>query len=93
MAKSSIALAELVEKGAKDDIVRELLTQIVARLRTLKSSCAPVPNTVSALPIVPIAATAIAIDLRIPKPQRGTYFPGFLEPRRTAERALVAAKK
>ncbi len=32
MAKSSIALAELVEKGAKDDIVRELLTQIVARL-------------------------------------------------------------
>ena len=26
MAKASIALAELVEKGAQDEIVRELLT-------------------------------------------------------------------
>ena len=31
-----------------------------------------------------------SIDLRIPKLRRGSYFPGFLEPRRTAEKALVA---
>jgi putative transposase len=31
-----------------------------------------------------------AIDLQIPKLRRGSYFPSFLEPRRTAEKALVA---
>jgi len=31
-----------------------------------------------------------SIDLRIPKLRRGSYFPGFIEPRRTAEKALVA---
>ncbi len=30
------------------------------------------------------------LDLRIPKLRQGTYFPAFLEPRKTAERALVA---
>lgn len=30
------------------------------------------------------------IPLRIPKLRRGTYFPGFLEPRRRAEQALLA---
>jgi putative transposase len=30
------------------------------------------------------------IPLRVPKLRQGTYFPGFLEPRRRAERALVA---
>lgn len=31
-----------------------------------------------------------AVELRIPKLRKGTYFPGFLEPRRMAERALTA---
>ncbi len=30
------------------------------------------------------------VELRIPKLRRGSYFPCFLEPRRTAEKALVA---
>jgi len=30
------------------------------------------------------------IDLAIPKLRKGCYFPSFLEPRRTAEKALVA---
>jgi putative transposase len=30
------------------------------------------------------------LELRIPKLRRGSYFPAFLEPRKTAERALVA---
>ena len=33
------------------------------------------------------------IDLGIPKLRRGSYFPSFLEPRRTAEKALVAVIK
>jgi hypothetical protein len=31
-----------------------------------------------------------ALNLRIPKLRQGSYFPGFLEPRRTSEKALVA---
>ena len=30
------------------------------------------------------------VDLRIPKLRKGTYFPGFLDPRRLAEKALTA---
>jgi transposase-like protein len=30
------------------------------------------------------------VELRIPKLRKGAYFPGFLEPRRMAEKALTA---
>ena len=30
------------------------------------------------------------MELRIPKLRKGSYFPGFLEPRRVAEKALTA---
>ena len=30
------------------------------------------------------------VELRIPRLRRGSYFPGFLEPRRMAEKALTA---
>lgn len=32
-----------------------------------------------------------AVELRIPNLRKGSYFPGFLEPRRMAEKALTAA--
>src|SRR5690606_27777070 len=31
-----------------------------------------------------------SVDLRIPKLRKDSYFPGFLEPRRTAEKGLAA---
>jgi len=31
------------------------------------------------------------VELRIPKLRKGFHFPGFLEPRRLAEKALTAA--
>jgi putative transposase len=31
------------------------------------------------------------VEPRLPKPREGSCFPGFLEPRRTAEKALAAA--
>lgn len=31
-----------------------------------------------------------SVELKIPKLRKGSYFPGFLEPRRTAEKALTA---
>jgi putative transposase len=33
---------------------------------------------------------ARTVELRIPKLRKGSYFPGFLEPRRLAEKALTA---
>jgi putative transposase len=33
---------------------------------------------------------ADTVELRIPKLRKGSYFPGFLEPRRMAEKALTA---
>jgi putative transposase len=100
MAKASIALTELVEKGAKDDIVRELLAQIVARLMDFEIEQRTGAeygertderiNSRNGYRNRLWETRAGSIDLRIPKLRRGTYFPGFLEPRRTAEKALVA---
>jgi putative transposase len=100
MAKASIALTELVEKGAKDDIVRELLAQIVARLMDFEieqrtgaeygERTDDRVNSRNGYRDRLWETRAGSIDLRIPKLRRGTYFPGFLEPRRTAEKALVA---
>ena len=39
----------------------------------------------------PWETRAGTVDLKIPKLRKGSYFPGFLEPRRTAEKALTAA--
>ena len=100
MAKVSMALAELVEKGAQDDVVRELLAHVAERLmefeveqrtgaeygeRTLERS-----NSRNGYRDRLWETRAGSVDLRIPKLRRGSYLPAFLEPRRTAEKALVA---
>ncbi len=100
MAKASIALAELVEKGAKDDVVRELLGHVVQRLMDfeIEQRCGAEygertderSNSRNGYRERFWDTRAGSIDLRIPKLRRGSYFPGFLEPRRTAEKALVA---
>jgi putative transposase len=100
MAKASIALTELVEKGAKDDVVRELLAHIVGRLMEfeIEQRCGAEYgerteerlNSRNGYRGRLWETRAGSIDLRIPKLRRGSYFPGFIEPRRTAEKALVA---
>jgi putative transposase len=100
MAKTSIALSELVEKGANDDVVRELLTDIVRRVMDfeIEQRCGAEygertedrSNSRNGYRDRLWETRAGSIDLRIPKLRRGTYFPGFLEPRRTAEKALIA---
>jgi len=42
------------------------------------------------LPGTAVGDALRSVDLRIPKLRKGSYFPGFLEPRRTAEKALAA---
>jgi putative transposase len=97
----TIALAELAEKGADIDVLRQMVHFMAQQLMEIdaQTRCG-VPYDEKA----PAArqnsrngyrerswdTRAGSIDLRIPKLRRGSYFPEFLEPRRTAERALVA---
>jgi putative transposase len=100
MAKVSMALAELVEKGAQDEVVPELLAHVAERLMEFEVEQRTRAEYGERTPSAATAATGTAIglwetrvgsvDLRIPKLRRGAYFPAFLEPRRTAEKALAA---
>jgi putative transposase len=100
MTKTSIALTELAEKGADIDLVREMLQFVAQRLMEadVESLCGapygdreiPRQNSRNGYRERLWQTRTGAIDLRIPKLRKGSYFPGFLEPRRTAEKALTA---
>ena len=100
MTKLSIALTELAEKGADVDVLREMLQFISQRMMDLdvEGLCGapygergvPRENSRNGHRDRLWETRAGSIDLRIPKLRKGSYFPGFLEPRRTAEKALAA---
>ncbi len=100
MTKTSIALTELAEKGADADILREILQYATQRLMDIdvENRCGapygergvPRENSRNGYRERAWETRAGALDLRIPKLRQGSYFPAFLEPRRTAEKALVA---
>ena len=100
MTEERMALIELIEKGADADLVRELLAFAADRLmalevegRTGAPAGARSPGRINHRNGYRERAwdtRAGRIDLAIPKLRRGSYFPSFLEPRRTAEKALVA---
>src|SRR6478736_9160898 len=100
MTDDRMALIELIEKGADSDLVRELLAFAADRMMSLEvEALTGVPAGVRS----PDRLThrngyrerawdtrAGRIELAIPKLRKGSYFPVFLEPRRTAEKALAA---
>jgi putative transposase len=100
MAKHSIALAELVEKGSQDEVVRELLAHVAERLMEFEiehrtgaeygERTSDRSNSRNGYRDRLWETRVGSVDLRIPKLRRGSYFPAFLEPRRTAEKALAA---
>lgn len=100
MTKTSIALTELAEKGADVDFVREMLHFAAQRLMEMdvQELCraaygerdASRQNARNGYRDRLWDTRSGAIDLRIPKLRKGSYFPTFLEPRRTAEKALTA---
>ena len=100
MAKTSIALTELAEKGGDVDLVRDMLRLAAQRLMDmdLEELCGAAygergegrNNARNGYRDRLWETRSGAIDLRIPKLRKGSYFPGFLEPRRTAEKALTA---
>ena len=100
MTKASMALTELAEKGADLDMLREMLEFATQRLMEfdVENRCGapygergvPRTNSRNGYRDRTWETRAGSIDLKIPKLRQGSYFPGFLEPRRTAEKALVA---
>src|SRR5919106_740843 len=100
MTDERMALLELVEKSADADLVREMLAFAAERIMD-----AEVELLTGAAKGVRTAlretqrngyrdrdwdTRAGRVELSIPKLRKGSYFPSFLEPRRTAEKALTA---
>jgi putative transposase len=95
-----MALADLAEKGADADLLREMIQYVAQRLMDLdvETLCgaaygersAERANSRNGYRERVWETRAGAIDLKLPKLRTGSYFPGFLEPRRTAEKALAA---
>lgn len=98
--KANISLAELAEKGADTDLLREMIQYVAQRMMDMdvESVCAAAYaersperlNSRNGYRERLWETRAGAVDLKIPKLRKGSYFPGFLEPRRTAEKALAA---
>src|SRR3954470_16365453 len=100
MTDARMALLELIEKRADTDLVREMLAFAAERLMDLEVEAktgAPAgmrsPERLNHRNGYRERAwdTRVGrIDLAIPKLRKGSYLPSFLEPRRTAEKALTA---
>ena len=100
MTDDRMALMELVEKQADGDLVREMLAfaaerimeaEIEARTGAAKGTRSPMREAQrNGYRERDWDTRAGRIALEIPKLRKGSYFPSFLEPRRTAEKALVA---
>jgi putative transposase len=98
--KTTIALAELAEKGADGDLLRDMIQYVAQRLMELDTEgvCAAAygersperANSRNGYRDRLWQTRAGAVDLKIPKLRKGSYFPGFLEPRRAGEKALAA---
>ena len=100
MTNDKIALRELLEKGSDASFLREMIGFAAQRLMELETEalCGAGPGERSAdrrnqrngYRERDWETRAGTVELRIPKLRKGCYFPGFLEPRRTAEKALTA---
>lgn len=98
--KPNMALAELTEKGADADLLREMIQFVAQRMMEMdtESLCAAAyaerspdrANSRNGYRERLWETRAGSVDLKIPKLRKGSYFPGFLEPRRTGEKALAA---
>src|ERR671926_698708 len=100
MTDERMALLELIGKGADADLVRDLLAYASERLMAAEverltgaAAGARTPDRVNHRNGYRERGweTRVGrIALAIPKLRKGSYFPAFLEPRRTAEQALTA---
>jgi putative transposase len=100
MTDDRMALIELIEKQADTDLVREMLAFAADRIMDLEVELRTGAAKGARSPLREVQRNgyrerdwdtrAGRIALEIPKLRKGSYLPSFLEPRRTAEKALVA---
>lgn len=100
MTEERMALLELVEQQADGDLVREMLAfaadrimeaEVETRTGAAKGARSPLREVQrNGYRMRDWDTRAGRIALEIPKLRKGSYLPSFLEPRRTAEKALVA---
>ena len=100
MTDEMMALRGLMEKSADSDLLREMIGFAAERLMELEVGglTGAAHGEKSTERMVQRngyrdrdwQTRAGTVELRIPKLRRGSYFPGFLEPRRMAEKALTA---
>src|SRR5215468_8325252 len=100
MTDDMIALRELLEKGSDATLLREMIGFAAQRLMELEAETACGAghgerseyrtNLRNGYRDRDWHTRVGTVELRIPKLRKGSYFPGFLEPRRMAEKALTA---
>jgi transposase-like protein len=100
MTDDKIALRDLLEKGSDATFLREMIGFAAQRLMELEVGEVTGAAHGERSPDRLVQRNGYrerdwqtrvgTVELRIPKLRRGSYFPAFLEPRRTAEKALTA---
>jgi transposase-like protein len=100
MTDDKIALRGLLEKASDAELLREMIGFAAERLMELEvggltgaghgERSAGRLNHRNGYRERDWETRAGTVELRIPKLRKGSYFPAFLEPRRTAEKALTA---
>jgi len=100
MTDDKIALRALLEKGSDTSFLRDMIGFAAERLMALETEalCGAAVgertpdrrNQRNGYRDRDWDTRAGTVELRIPKLRHGSYFPGFLEPRRIAEKALTA---
>ena len=96
MTDDKIALRELLEKGSDASFLREMISFAAERLMALESDALcgaghgerseSRTNQRNGYRDRDWHTRAGTVELRIPKLRKGSYFPGFLEPRRLTEK-------
>jgi len=100
MTIDRMTLKALLEKGSDADLLREMMAYVAARMMDLDvegltgaahgERSATRTNQRNGYRERDWETRAGTVPLEIPKLRKGSYFPGFLEPRRAAEKALTA---
>lgn len=100
MTIDRMTLKALVEKGSDDDLLREMMAYVANRMMDLEvesltgaahgERSASRTNHRNGYRERAWETRVGTVELDIPKLRKGSYFPAFLEPRRTAEKALTA---